>query len=328
MCVYFGTLARGRIGGLLAGLGFMLPGTVLIVLLSWAYLSIDLASPPLRGAFAGAQAAVVALVVRAVHRIGEHAVRGPWLLAIALAAFGASLLGVAFLPILAVAGATQALAARGRTRAVLAVASASMAGVVLYALAAPQTLGAVTAAGPAQAAPGQATAWELLLTGLKAGLLTFGGAYTAIPFVREDAVGGGWMTDRQFLDGIALSGILPAPLVVFATFVGAFAGGAIGALAITVAIFLPAFAFTLIGHRLMERLISTPSIHAFLDGVTAGVVGLIAATSLELFRSGVTDVAAAAVFLAALVTLYRWRWKGAVAAVVLAGGALGALLFR
>ena len=60
--------------------------------------------------------------------------------------------------------------------------------------------------------------------------------------------------DEQFLDGLALSGILPAPLVIFATFVGYLGGGSAGALAVTAGVFLPAFAFTLIGHRWVERL--------------------------------------------------------------------------
>ena len=69
----------------------------------------------------------------------------------------------------------------------------------------------------------------LFASGLKAGLLTFGGAYTAIPFVRDDAVGRGWVSDGQFLDGLALSGIIPAPLIIFTTFVGYLAGGLAGA---------------------------------------------------------------------------------------------------
>ncbi|MFS7139959.1 chromate transporter, partial [Pseudomonas aeruginosa] len=89
---------------------------------------------------------------------------------------------------------------------------------------------------------GQASVLLIFAAGLKGGLLTFGGAYTAIPFVRDDAVGRGWMTDGQFLDGLALSGVLPAPLIIFATFVGYVAGGPIGAVAMTAGIFLPAFA--------------------------------------------------------------------------------------
>lgn len=123
---------------------------------------------------------------------------------------------------------------------------------------------------------------DLFLSGLKAGLLTFGGAYTVIPFLRDNAVGRGWMSDAQFLDGLALSGILPAPLIIFSTFVCYHGGGPLGALAMTAGIFLPAFCFTLFFHDQLERLVDHGALHSFLEGVSAGVVGLIAATTLEL----------------------------------------------
>jgi chromate transporter len=178
------------------------------------------------------------------------------------------------------------------------------------------------------AAPGGASAAALFGSGLKAGLLTFGGAYTVIPFLQQDAVGvGGWMTNGQFLDGLALSGILPAPLIIFSTFVGYFGGGPLGAIAMTVAIFLPAFVFTLVGHDLLERLIGNPSVHTFLDGVTAGVVGLIAATTVALFRAGVTTWQALLIFVLALVAVYACQAKAAVAAIVVVAGLLGFLIF-
>jgi chromate transporter len=180
----------------------------------------------------------------------------------------------------------------------------------------------------ANATPAVASPIQLLLSGLKAGLLTFGGAYTAIPFVQQDAVEvGGWLTNAQFLDGLALSGILPAPLIIFSTFVGYVAGGALGALAMTLGVFLPAFSFTLIGHQYMERLIHNPAIHSFLDGVTAGVVGLIAATTIVLFVQQVTSIPALIIFGLALAAIYLWKAKVAVAGIVIAAGLLGLLLY-
>ena len=72
LCVHFGMMARGRLGGVLAGLGFMLPGFVLMFLLSWLYLSVGLASTAFQAVFLGIQPAVIALIVRACHRIGGH----------------------------------------------------------------------------------------------------------------------------------------------------------------------------------------------------------------------------------------------------------------
>jgi len=145
-----------------------------------------------------------------------------------------------------------------------------------------------------------------------------------IPFLQQDAVGaGGWMTNAQFLEGLGLSGILPAPLIIFATFVGYVGGGATGALALTAGIFVPAFGFTLVGHDWLERLVDNRAAHAFLDGVTAGVVGLIGVAALTLLSDSIRDWPGLAVFGLALVVLSRWRVRWAVAVVVLGAGAPG-----
>jgi chromate transporter len=324
LCVYFGMLKGGRLGGLLAGLGFMLPGFALMFALSWWYVRVGMASPAWAAAFAGAQVAVIALIVRAIHRIGRHALTDRWLWAIAALALAAQGLGVHFLPTLLAAGGCAA-AARRRPRLAIVLMLGWLAGALGWRLLGDDP----TPIAEALARMSPPSAWRLLGAGLRTGLLTFGGAYTAIPFLRHDAVtAGGWMTDAQFLDGLALSGILPAPLIIFSTFVGYLGGGPLGALALAAGVFVPAFAFTLIGHELMERLIHTPALHRFLDGVTAGVVGLIAATAVGLVRGGLTSVPAAILFAAALAALYRWTAKATAAGVVLGAGILGALLFR
>lgn len=325
LCVYFGYLARGRLGGLLAGLGFMLPGLVLMLLLCWFYVAVGLTSPLFAALFAGCQVAVAALIIRAVHRIGEHALSSGWLWVLALGAAFGQLSGVPFYLTLGAAALVGALSARRQyVWAGLACAAAVVAALVLTLMGGPQ----VAEAGVLQSTEAPATL-HLLISGLRAGLLTFGGAYTAIPFVQRDAVEvGGWMTNAQFLDGLALSGILPAPLVIFVTFVGYLGGELFGALAMTAGMFLPAFAFTLVGHELMEQVIERPSVHAALDGVAAGVVGLIAATALQLLLATVTDLPRAAIFLAALVVAYRWKAKWAVLVIVAGAGLLGLLLLR
>jgi chromate transporter len=306
LCVYFGSRARGRVGALLAGLGFMLPGFALMFALSVAYVRFDLRASALAAAFAGAQPAVVALVARAVHRIGTHALHDRWLVAIALASGAATLAGASFAFVLPLAGAAYALA-----RGALPSANAG-------------ALFVPFAASPAPASALAPSVLGLFAIGLRCGLLTFGGAYTVIPFLRADAVGAaGWMSDAQFLDGLALSGTLPAPLVIFATFVGYVGAGTAGSLALTAGVFLPAFAFTLIGHQWVERLVEEKRTHALLDGVTAGVVGLIAVTALELARDALTSISAAAIFAAALCAAFAWQARTAVLWIVLASAALG-----
>jgi chromate transporter len=226
-----------------------------------------------------------------------------------------------------VAGLAYVLVRRQHIVPAVALIAAYLAGIVGYALLTPDVR-AVVAPTAGDAHPGSASAVALLGSGLRAGLLTFGGAYTVIPFLQRDAVEvGRWMTTPQFLDGLALGGILPAPLIIFSTFVGYVGGGPLGALAMTVGIFLPAFGFTLVGHEYLERLVQHTAVHTLLDGVTAGVVGLIAATTLVLARAGLTSLPAVAIFALALVAAYRWKAKAAVAGIVVGAGLLGVILF-
>jgi chromate transporter len=324
LCVYFGVLSGGRPGGIAAGLGFMLPGFLLMLALSAFYVSIGLASPAVAVLFAGAQVGVVAVVVRAVHRIGAGALRDRWLFALAVPAAGAELAGVHFAFGLSFCGIVYVLVRRRRFAAALVIGLLIAGAAAYFVLRARSTTKDVR---PSSAAGQPPSVPAILGSGLKAGLLTFGGAYTAIPFVRKDAVErGGWLTDRQFLDGLALGGILPAPLIIFGTFVGYVAGGLLGALAMTVGIFLPAFAITLVGHETLERVVENRSLHDLLDGITAGVVGLIAATSVHLFRAGIESVGQLALFAGGLALLYLWRSKAAIAVVVVGSALLGLLL--
>ena len=327
LCVYFGRLAGGRLGGFLAGLGFMLPGLLFMLALSWLYVAVGISSPLFQAVFAGCQAAVVALIVRAVHRIGGHALTDGWLWGMAVLAAVAQWAGIHFLWTLAFTGAAYSFLKRGRRPAAMAVCAAFLA-VAFFSLRNEGSAGSVSMVA-VPGAPLEVSVLGLFGSGLRGGLLTFGGAYTAIPFLQHDAVEvGRWMTNAQFLDGLALSGILPAPLIIFGTFVGYVGGGLPGALAVTVGIFLPAFAFTLIGYDLMERFIDNAALHGFLDGVTAGVVGLIAATAMGLFQAAIRSWPAAVIFGLSLLLLYRWKTKAAVPAVVAGAGILGLLVFR
>jgi chromate transporter len=326
LCCWFGLLARGRIGSLLAGLGFVLPGFLLMWLCAYLYVAIGLGSPRVAAAFAGMQPAVVALIARAVPRIGRHAVRDAagW-----IAAAGGAIGELAELPFalpLVFGALLFALAPRGRGAVIALVAAAVAAAILLWPEAAAPRAAVAAAAADATAGAATPSFARLLGLGLQAGLLTFGGAYTAIPFVRNDAVvAHGWLTEAQFLDGLAVGGVLPAPLVIFGTFTGYVAAALPGALAMTIGIFAPAFSFTLLGHGLIERMIAHRPLHAALDGVAAAVVGLIAATAGRLLVAHVRSPFAVVVFALALAALLRWRSPWTTPAIV-AGGALAGLL--
>lgn len=155
---------------------------------------------------------------------------------------------------------------------------------------------------------------NLFVLGLVAGSLSFGGAYTAIPFIQVEAVlKGAWLPQRVFIDCIAIGNVLPAPLVIFATFVG-FQGGNThgglgeafaGAVVITIGMFFPCFLFTIAGHSLLEKLVhnkvrpeasfmpcSNQLTHlqflaSFFDGLCGAVIGVIAVISFQILRSSI-----------------------------------------
>jgi chromate transporter len=311
LCVYFGRVRGGWLGGLAAGLGFMLPGLVLMLGLSILYVEAE-ASETLEELFYGLAAAVGAIIARALIRLRATFVTDVPLAVVALAAFALMAFSpVSFILILAGGGIAYELwtnAGRYRQRAN----SVSPLPVVLALVA-----GAVSVSLTA----------DIFLVGLKTGLLTFGGAFTAIPILQESAVQGrGWLTDAQFVDGLAMGGVLPAPLIIFSTFVGYVAGGPPGALAMTVGVFLPAFLLPILLHRWLLAIAENPRIRPFLLGVAAAVVGLIAAVGIRIVATGVVDVPSALLALGAFAALLAFHSKLTVLWVVLACGVIGTTL--
>jgi chromate transporter len=306
LCVYFGRLRGGRRGAFLAGLGFMLPGFVLMLALSVLYVEADVANQ-LDELFYGLKAAVGALIARALVRLGRSFITDVPLALIAIAAFVLTVFASAsFAVVLLGAGLAYELWTNAERWAGRANSAAPL---VLV------------------AAAGLSLNLEIFGEGLKAGLLTFGGAYTVIPFLQESAVDThGWLTAEQFVDGLALGGVLPAPLIIFSTFVGYLAGGMTGALLMTLGIFLPAFVFPIFLHRRLVAVAENRRIRPLLLGVAAGVIGLIAAVAVDVIETSVVDVPTALLAVGAFIVLYRYHGKLTVLYVVLGCGAIGLAL--
>jgi chromate transporter len=292
MCVHFGYVRRGRLGGLLAGLGFMLPGFVFMLAIAALYVAFLQGNPDLLGYLVGFPAAVVAIVAIACIRLGSHALHEERLMLLGLWAGALTWLHAPFWVLLPAAGLAYLRPSRILFAAALAVGS-----VLGILLASDSTTTVADLDG------GGASPWLLGLSGLNAV--------------------GHYVSGREFLDGVALSGILPAPFIIFATFLGYVAGGFAGAVLMTVGIFLPAFAFTLLGAEHLDRLAHHPLLHPFLDGVTAAVIGLLTATMFRLFL-GLNELQFVLAF-AAFFLLLGAKAKWATAAVVLACGAIGAV---
>lgn len=312
LCVYFGRLRGGKLGGFAAGLGFMLPGFLLMLGVSALYVEADIATH-LEALFYGLNAAVGALVARALVRLSKSFIQDVPLALIAVAGFAATYFtGASFVLVLLGGGLAYELWRN---------ASSWLGRAPSFSLSLPAlvwiSVGAITVS----------LSGEIFLEGLKAGLLTFGGAYTVVPFLHDSAVQNHhWLSEGQFIDGLAIGGILPAPLIIFSTFVGYLAGGLVGALLMTLGIFIPAFVFPIFLHRQLVAIAENERFHQLLLGVAAGVIGLIAAVTVEILEASVVDVYAAALALGAFLALNKWHSKLTVLYVVAACGAIGAAL--
>jgi chromate transporter len=131
------------------------------------------------------------------------------------------------------------------------------------------------------------TVWQLMTIFLRVGTVTFGGGFVMIPQIETDIVDSNrWMDRQTFADGMAFGQITPGPVLITATFIGYKVAGAIGAIAATVAAFLPSFVMTVIAGTSIDRFRTNFFFQAFLAGVAPAVVGMLAAAGVSLAKNG------------------------------------------
>jgi chromate transporter len=315
ICVYFGMIRAGRIGAIIAGLGFMLPGFCLMLLLSWLYVSFG---NGMLVWFAGIAPAVAALIARATSRIAGHLLHGASLICAAVISIILTLLNVHFSLVFLVCILWQILWTKNYRKSAILFAAIS---ITIFSLSFFDHQNLIEKAT-------NHVPHSLFIEGLKAGLLSFGGAYTVIPFLKESMIGVySGITDQSFYDGIALSSVIPAPLVIFGTFLGFIAGNFWGAFLMTAGIFLPAFSFTLFGHKHLEKLLENSALHLALDAIAAAVVGMLAVTALDIFITSVLLVSLKniLIFSTALAAFFLIKKKWIIPAVVILSGIIGFL---
>jgi chromate transporter len=330
IAIHLGYLRRGVGGGIAAGLLFIWPGLVSLTALGWLYVEYgDLRA--VSGVLGGVRPVAVALIAFAVVRLSTRALKGYVAYGVMAATFvGSFLLRVPFVLLLLAGGVAGVLLARRASAAHPAPQPVALA-LVLLALAA----GFAAERPPARPASGggPATAFaeetgarrqaEIAWVNTKAALVTFGGAYTVLPYMREQFVREkGWVGDAQIADALALAETTPGPLISFGIFLSYLSGGLAGALVGGVSLFLPSFVLVLGLGRHVEKVERVPGAPAFLRGVSAATIGLILAMSAQVVPMsvhGVADVAIAAVAFVAL-----WRFDVNLLLVVAAGAAIGA----
>jgi chromate transporter len=303
IAIHIGYLRAGVPGGLVAGLSFLLPAFFMLLVISWAYFGTS-GFDAREDLLAGIQPVALAAIVVALWRLRDGWWGGWRKPVLALAALGFTLAFPRLSPlVLLAAGLGSVLAARpwAGGAAIIPVVLAAIPGASLGAL-----------------------AWLFLRTGL----LLFGGGLVLVPLLAPEVVGRGWLTESQFLDGIALGQATPGPIVLTSVFVGYGVQGVAGAIVATAAIYLPSFVAVLAGTGpFLRRVRGRPAVAAFVEGVTAAAMGASLAAAILLAPAALDAAFPVAVFVLAVVAmLLRVPVVLAVAggaALGLAGGALG-----
>ena len=340
---YIGYSIYGVRGAITSGGLFVLPSFVLLCGMSAVYVEYgEVAS--VAGIVRGLGAAVIALVLAAVIRVGSRVIRTAAGVAMAATAFLLIIAGLPFPVILALAALVGYLAGRSH----------------------PYLLGTANGHGDAGDPDDEPAPLDkglrrrfikalliwlvpvaiLLLAGgfvaqlagffTLAALITFGGAYAVLPFVASAAVNHyGWLTSQDMVAGLALGESTPGPLIMVNTFVGFVAGynvkgglawGLAGATIATLCTFIPSFVFIITGAPIIDRIRHTGSFANSLNGITIAVVGVIAALAVFVaknaaFPGGNPDWLVLALAVAAFIGV--WRFKVGVVTTVVACAAVG-----
>lgn len=288
LATYVGWRLHGVVGGLAAGLLFVLPGALLMLVLALAYAHFG-SVPIAEALFLGVKAAVLAIVIEALLRVARKALHAPADWAIAAAAFiGLFFLNVPFPLIVVAAGIIGFLRGRGGT--------AVAADGPLVPVRHRDTLRTIAIwlaiwflpllAIAAHFGPGHVLT-ELAWLYSKLAMVTFGGAYAVLAYLAQEIVETyRWLTPGEMLDALGLAETTPGPLILVTEFVGTLAAfrhgggdpllmGVLGALVTLWATFAPCFLWIFAGAPYIERLNSIPALRSALSAITAAVVGVI-----------------------------------------------------
>ncbi len=164
---------------------------------------------------------------------------------------------------------------------------------------------------------------DLLL--MKLGLLAFGGGFTLIPLIQQEVVGRlGWLSTREFIDGIALGQVTPGPIMITATFVGYRIAGVVGALASTLAVFFPSFLVLVGTAPHYDRIKRLRTVQQMIRGVLAGFIGLLVFVLLQFGQASLVDWKTWALAVATFIAL---RWKVDLLVIVAAAVVISIVIF-
>ena len=299
--IFLGYYRAGWLGGLLAGVGFCAPAFAILLALTLAYAALGV-TPLLRSALYGLGPIVIAVFAVAVYRLGGNALRSRTHVALAVAAATTALFApVATVWILLFAGGLGLFLFYRRRIGVLVVLAVAL---VLVAARVVTWTPRFVAPAPG-AAPGLI---DIAVQFAIIGAFTFGGSLSILALIQDQFVHHlGWLTMQEFIDGLALGQLTPGPPVMLATYVGYKTLGITGAVVGATAIFLPSFLMMFALLPIFERVRTITWAKAALQGMVAGVIGVLAVTLTRLAPHAIVDPFSAVLFVGAVTALLIWR---------------------
>src|ERR1700756_3432001 len=314
LAMYLGWLRGGTVGATVVGVAFILPSFLMVLALAALYVHFG-SLPWIQGMFYGIGAAVIAIIVRSAIKLIRTTVGKDWLL--------------------------------WTIFAVLAITTAWTKSEIVWLFVLCGFLAMVVKAPPAlpvKATPLMSVSLHPLLTGihgvagvatvgalffffLKAGAFVFGSGLAIVPFLYGGVVAKfHWLTERQFVDAVAVAMITPGPVVITAGFVGYLVAGAIGAALAALAVFVPPYLIVIAGAPYYRRVAKNPQVKAFVQGVTAAAVGAIAGAAFILGKRSLVDLPATSIAVLAFALLSFKKIPEPL--LILVAGVAGLLLYR
>jgi chromate transporter len=313
--MWVGYLESGAFGAFVTALAFILPSLLLVLTVAFFYVryqGLDAVQALFYG-IAPAVMAIIALAAVKLARLTNERDLRLWLISAATLAVTA-LTGTEIALLFIAAGLAMLLweypPSRWRSGAF------SLVPVPILAL-----------AGSQSASADSVTILLLAVFFLKAGAFIFGSGLAIVPFLREGVVEQRhWLTQRQFLDAVAMGLITPGPVVITAAFIGYLVAGIAGALVSTIAIFLPIYLGVVVPGRWFVLHREHPALRGFVKGATAAAAGAIAGATIVLAKGAVTDWETAGIALASLAFVVRLKNREPV--LVLLAAVAGLALYR
>ena len=315
LAIYLGYVHYRMAGATLAGLAFVAPSFAMVVALGWAYVRLG-GLPWMQAVFYGVGAAVIGIIVMSARKLTEKSIgRDPLLWAIYLLLAATTIITESEVAWMFIG-----------------------AGLLVWLVRAPPrwlSRSHLNGMAPLELAlfGGLASNLDLpLLTQIavffaKAGAFVFGSGLAIVPFLYGGVVTERhWLTDRQFVDAVAVAMITPGPVVITVGFVGYLVAGFSGATVAAIGTFLPCYLFTILPAPYFKKYGKVPAVAAFVDGITAAAIGAIAGSVIVIARRSIVDIPTLVIALGSIAVLERF--KALPEPVIIVSAALSGLLIH